>query len=474
MPYGSGLLFALWLLAPPSQPPAQVPTPPAADTAADAEYYFLLGRYLEGNGKLDDAVTALKQAIALAPRNAEPRAELAAFYARQDKAAESMAAAEDALTIDPQNREANRVLGTVLAALVEEGQPVRPGDDVSTYAPRAVKALEIARGNDGTEELSVDLALARLYMRAHRPEDAVPPLRQIFLENPGFVQGALLLAQAQQASGKSADALATVGTVLREDPSQVRARILQAEIQEEQHQWKDAAESWKQAQELMPTNGDLAARRSMALLNSGEIDAAESAARAAKAANPKDVRVLYVLGVTLEARNAFDEALPVLEQATQLAPDNTAILYQYGSALDRTGRTADAEKVFRGIIGKNPKNADALNYLGYMLAEGGGALDEAVSLIQRALQVQPENPSFLDSLGWAYFRQGKLDLADSPLTAAAQKEPKNSVIQDHLGDLRLAQRRKSEAVAAWERALSGDGASIDRARIEKKISDARR
>ena len=473
MPCGSGLL-AFWLLTSAGLTTPQTPAPAAADTSADAEYYFLLGRHLEGSGKLDEALAALKQAITLAPKNAEPRAELAAFYARQDKAAESLTAAEDALKIDPQNREANRVLGSVLAALVEDGQPARPGDDVSAYAPRAIAALEIARGTDSTEELSVDLALARLYMRAHRPSDAIAPLHRIFLENPGFIQGALMLAQAQQASGKSADALATLHTVLSEDPSQVRAQILQAEIQEQQRQWKDAAESWKQAQELAPTNADIAARRSMALLNAGDMDGAESAARAAKAANPNDVRVLYVLGVALEARNAFDDALPVLEQASRLAPDNASILFQYGGALDRTGHRADAENVFRGIIQKNPKNAAALNYLGYMLADSGQSLKEAIGLIQRALDVEPENASFLDSLGWAYFRQGKFDLADRPLTTAADKEPKNSVIQDHLGDLRLAQRRKGEAVAAWQRALSGDGQAIDRARIQKKISDAQR
>jgi tetratricopeptide (TPR) repeat protein len=474
MPFGSGLL-ALWLVTSAGlAEQAQPPSAPDAAHAPDAEYYFLLGRYFEGAGKLDEAVAALKQAIALAPTLAEPRAELAAFYARQDKAADAVTAAEDALKVDPNNREANRVLGSVLAALVEDGQPARPGDDTSAYPDRAIKALEIAKGTDSTEELSVDLALARLYMRERRPADAIGPLHRIFLENPGFVQGALLLAQAQQASGRTDDALATIESVLTDDPSQARARVLQAEILEQQRRWKDAAESWKQAQELVPANGDIAARRAIALLNSGDMAAAESAARAAKASNPGDVRVLYVLGVALQARNAFDEALPVLEDAARRAPDNGAIQYQYSAALDRAGRKADAEKVLRGVIDKNPEDASALNYLGYMLAENNTSLDEAVGYIQRALKTDPENPSFLDSLGWAYFRQGKLDLADHPLTAAAAKEPKNSVIQDHLGDLRLAQRRTAEAVAAWQRALAGDGDSIDRARIQKKISDAQR
>ena len=119
------------------------------------------------------------------------------------------------------------------------------------------------------------------------------------------------------------------------------------------------------------------------------------------------------------------------------------------------------------------EDATALNYLGYMLAERGQRLDEAVALVQRALKLEPGNPSFLDSLGWAYYQQGKFDLADPPLTEAASKLPNNSVIQDHLGDLRFKQRRFSDATAAWQRALNGDGESIDRPAIEKKIIDAK-
>jgi tetratricopeptide (TPR) repeat protein len=465
---GSALL-ALWLAA----VSPQAAQPPAPGGAPDAEYYFLVGRHLEGEGRLDDAVTALKRAIELAPKNAEPQAELAALYARQDKAGEAVDAAEAALAIDPKNREANRILGTVLAALAEQRQPAHPGDDVSAYPRRAIAALEIARG-DGTGDLSIDLALARLYMQARRPADAVPLLRRILLENPQYTEGALLLAQAQQAADAPADALATIDAVLAQDPSIVRARVLQAQIREQQHQWTEAAESWKAAQELLPSNTEVAARRAMALLNSGDAAAAEDAARTLRAANPQDVRGLYVLGVALESQARFAEALPVLEEAARRAPDNTAILYQYSAALDRSGRQADAEKSLRAIIARDPLDANALNYLGYMLAERGSSLDEAVQLIERALKIDPDNPSFLDSLGWAYVRQGKLDLADRPLTTAAERQPKNSVIQDHLGDLRIKQQRTAEAVAAWQRALDGDGESIDRARIEKKISDARR
>ena len=98
-----------------------------------------------------------------------------------------------------------------------------------------------------------------------------------------------------------------------------------------------------------------------------------------------------------------------------------------------------------------------------MFAERGEHLDEAVDLIQRALKIDPGNGSFLDSLGWAYFKQRKYDLAHPPLAQAAEQLPANSVVQDHLGDTLDALGRRAEAVTAWQRALAGDR-DVDRRR----------
>jgi tetratricopeptide (TPR) repeat protein len=182
--------------------------------------------------------------------------------------------------------------------------------------------------------------------------------------------------------------------------------------------------------------------------------------------------VLLIQGYS--TANKHKEALAAAEKARAKFPQDTTVLYQLGAALDRAGRDAESEKMFRDVIARDPLDAGALNYLGYMLAEHGRSLDEAASLIQRALEIEPDNPSYLDSLGWAYVQQGKLDLADAPLTAAAEKLPRNSVIQDHLGDLRLKQGRHADAIVAWQKALAGDGDSIEPAKIQKKIDAARK
>jgi Flp pilus assembly protein TadD len=141
--------------------------------------------------------------------------------------------------------------------------------------------------------------------------------------------------------------------------------------------------------------------------------------------------------------------------------------------LQDKGDVKGAERTLRELIAHDADDANALNSLGYMLAERGERLDEAVELLKRALKIEPDNPSYLDSLGWAYFQQGRLDLADEPLTRAAERLTESSVVQDHLGDLRFKQQRFGDAAAAWERALAGDGQSIDREAIEKKLREAR-
>jgi len=94
--------------------------------------------------------------------------------------------------------------------------------------------------------------------------------------------------------------------------------------------------------------------------------------------------------------------------------------------------------------------------------------------VRRALEKDPDNGAFLDSLGWAYYRRGDLGEAQKYLAAAAEQMPDNSEVLDHLGDLRARQGQLQDAIQAWTRALAGDGNDIDRGAIERKVQDARR
>jgi tetratricopeptide (TPR) repeat protein len=163
----------------------------------------------------------------------------------------------------------------------------------------------------------------------------------------------------------------------------------------------------------------------------------------------------------------------VLQEAAVRFPSETAITFELGATFEKQRRYSDAEAAFRQVLSVNPAHAPALNYLGYMLADRGERLTESVDLIKRALAVEPQNGSYLDSLGWAYYKDGNLELAEQHLKQAAERLVTNSVVQDHYGDVLFRLGRLDEAIAAWNRALQGDADDVDLSAIDQKIRSAR-
>ena len=204
----------------------------------------------------------------------------------------------------------------------------------------------------------------------------------------------------------------------------------------------------------------------------GSVDDAVSLLERARARYENEPIAHVALAGLYSQHDRVDEAVGVLRAAEERFPDNTLILFQLGAVFERGRRFEEAEGAFRRVLEQDPDDAQTLNYLGYMLAERGERLDESVDLIRRALELDPHNGAYLDSLGWAYFKQDELELAESPLRAASDQLPRNSVVQDHMGDLLFRFERYAEAIDAWERALAGDREGVDAAALEAKIRDA--
>jgi tetratricopeptide (TPR) repeat protein len=106
------------------------------------------------------------------------------------------------------------------------------------------------------------------------------------------------------------------------------------------------------------------------------------------------------------------------------------------------------------VLANDPQNSMTLNYLGYMLADRGVKLEEALGLIKKAVELEPSNGAYLDSLGWAYYRLGKYDQAEEQLVKASQRIGTDPTVHDHLGDVYQKTGRLKLAVAHWERAVA--------------------
>ena len=204
-----------------------------------------------------------------------------------------------------------------------------------------------------------------------------------------------------------------------------------------------------------------------------QFDKAIAMLRQARALSPNEPLVEIRLARSQQEAGKGDDAIKTLQAAVAKFPKEPAVKLSLASMLERERKFSDAETIFRQMIAEDPNNSDALNSLGYMLAERGQKLDEAVALVERALAIEPGNGAYLDSLGWAYYKQNRLDQAEAPLREAAAQLPTVSVIQDHLGDLLNKRGLLDEAIAAWQKALDGDGDSISRSDIDDKIKSAR-
>lgn len=463
-----------------------------------AEAAYLLAQAQMGSGDLEGAATSLDTVIGIEPRFSRAlidRADVAMRQRRWDDAAAAFAKAAEALPDNPDlklrqaaalMRGGRHAAARDVLAGVEKSQP---GDarvqfllvdvdrslrdfDGAERAARRVIALEPDRASgyhalaqvlaDRREHREVVDALVPALQRLEAKEDArsLVSLRVSLgvsqLQLRDFDAGIAQIDRARKDAGPDAGL----------DALRVQARL-------EANRLPEALALATEARRAEPDSLRLLGLEAEARLRSGDRDRAFALYQEAidKDSADADAHIAFS-GLLLEARE-FKRAESVLTAARTRFPAETSIPFQLGAVFEEQERYEDAERAFRDALVIDPKHAPTLNYLGYMLAEHSRKLDEAVKLLTEAVALDPYNGSYLDSLGWAYFKSGAYDRAKTYLMRAGEQMPRNSVIQDHVGDLLAAMNDHAGAVAAWQRALEGDGRSIERSVIEKKIEKAR-
>jgi tetratricopeptide (TPR) repeat protein len=460
----------------------------------------MLAEAYAGAGRSADAITWLEQRTENDPRMLPT---LADFYERERRYADAAAVYGRLLERNPRSTELKT---RYAAALLNAG-----GHDNLTKARDTLNDLV---GSRGTEARPLYL-LAQAQRRLGDYKEAEATARRVIALNKNSPWGYYALAEtleARHAYQAVVDELAPVVAEFKgktADPS-FDVSILLPHLgfaYQELGQHDKAIATFEEARKQSPDDPAVASYLIEANLAAKKYTAAADAAKAAVAQNPDDLRLLRLQAQALRHTGKGDQGLAQLENAVKahsddplayisLAqaysdaekgaqavkvlqdaqakfPSNDQIAFELGTVFDKQQKFPEAEAAFRSVLARDPDNASALNYLGYMLAERGERLDESVDYLKKALQLEPDNGSFLDSLGWAYYKSDKLDLAEANLKRAADQLRTNSVIQDHYGDVLVKLGRYDDAITAYTRALNGDGDSIDKGDIDKKIKAAK-
>ncbi len=185
----------------------------------------------------------------------------------------------------------------------------------------------------------------------------------------------------------------------------------------------------------------------------GEVEQAREILNQLRSKSPDDAVALYLIEAQiLNEVGRADDAMNVFNTALEIYPDDKSLLYARGlQAVDR-GQLQLAEQDLRRIISADPEHADALNALGYTLANRTDRYEEALGYIERAYALKPEEPAILDSMGWVNYRLGHYEVARDYLRRALEKMD-DGEIAAHLGEVLWAMDRRTEAWAVWEAAM---------------------
>jgi tetratricopeptide (TPR) repeat protein len=225
-------------------------------------------------------------------------------------------------------------------------------------------------------------------------------------------------------------------------------------------QWSQATAAAKEAVQKMPEDRDLRMVLDAQLADTGEFDKAITDIRSLLKGGAEDREVYLRIGIIYTRGKRWSDALEALAKAQQLSskPEEKAYVdFLRGDLYQRQKMFDQAEGEFKKVLAvtapTDPQAAATLNYLGYMNADRGVKLDESLNFIKQALTLEPNNGAYLDSLGWAYFKLGKYDLAEENLTKAESHMGTDPTVQEHLGDLYQKTGRLKLAAAHWDRAV---------------------
>jgi tetratricopeptide (TPR) repeat protein len=377
---------------------------------------FLLGKGYFGLGLYDRAVDAFQQAVTDDPEYYDAWIEMGLTYEAQKNFIE-----------------AERIFSQLVESGIDNQQIVFRLVDLNLKLNNPDKSLAYVL--QYTDDLALTLEAANLFLNLSFYDHAAQLLDPLAAQKP-IPDNALFYLAILEYEG-------------RDDPEQALAYL-----------------------EAIPVNHPHHERslifRIHLLYQRGDKQEARKLCRTAMGLFPRQPEFHIIMAELFERDGEYAQALSVLEKAAGQWPDNATVVYRAGLVHDRMGDRAKAMDMMEQVIALHPEHADALNFLGYSLAEQGRDLERARLLIENALKIKPDNGFFVDSLAWVYYKQKKRKLAWQEIKRAVELTDTDPVIWEHYGDIARSLKLMAEARKGYQRSLElkGDNAAAVRSKLD--------
>jgi tetratricopeptide (TPR) repeat protein len=450
--------------------------------------FYSLGQALIREGKAAEAIAAISRAIYLNPDGK-------GYIQLLDDAFDEVESDDSAITevkrlvaTNPSNFNLTRLLARV------QSRAGKFDDAVATLN----NAITRVSKDDEANQEAFRLALAKTYTDALREKEAIAVYEDIlkmkgvgveFVSDPDFRQTAatalsqIVTLQKNLGQFKEADqTIARMRAVLGKDDDTADEENI--ELLRNQGMGNEALRLVRTMRQKSPNHLGYIIREAEILSDLDRVDESVALLRS-KLSEPNskpsrqslltDIDLHGIISSFYSQAKRGKEAVEASQQAFSIVTQNhlgfiPGVFYSLASAQEEAGDYKGAEDSLRKVLSAKPNDPTALNNLGYFFIERNERLEEAFEMIQRAVRIDPANSSFLDSLGWAYFKLGKLQEAERYLYEAARRSPFSATIQDHLGDVYNKLGKIESARAAWQRALKLTTPKDEQAKLKAKLN----
>lgn len=433
---------------------------------------LLVDLYIE-LGDLAQAIALLEKMLTDDPSNQSIRTDLARLYVHIDAPEKAVGLLQPVVeTGDISNYDLLKVFALACAESQNYNKAVEiynrylelfPGEFEASYnlalcyyrSGQFLLASEMLERMKSAGQMSLEVAelYTDVLKSQNRLQEAIALLEEIG-KNPQFEIGANIeIGQLFLSMGNPEKASQYLILAVTKAPNDRRATFFASVAFNELKQYSDALRMLENNLEDSPVSIASADLAIDILMNLGQTDAAIQIGERMLREKPKDARSYLISSRLYDAVAMKDKSIEILEQGAEMFPDlielNMALAYH----LEQSGDWRRAVEIAEKLHSSNSDSPELSNFIGYVLADRNVDLERALELIRSALAIEPENPAFIDSLAWVYFRMGNIGEAYTEIHRAVKALPDDPVVIEHLVMICLANGDVTEAKTVLDDAL---------------------
>ena len=421
----------------------------------------LAGSY-EGAGKIEEAIGTLRKIVTLAPNDQNSLYSLISKLTSRERYYEAMELQKRICQLEPQNEIALTTLASYAMRAGRHDQAIEAYKKASELNPKAGLPYH---------------GLGAAYFVSGSYEKALESFKQALTVEPTYRQAYRVqyeIGRTSLALGRRAEAIEALQKSVELNPRFAEGYISIAGLNHSTSDFEQAEAMLKKALAVAPTNATALDALGEVYSHVGRLQEGEKFLRDSINANPEFETAHFTLAANLLLQKKTAEADVAMTEVLKTRVSGASAYLALGSLLSHLGDRAAGVIQLKHAYELDPNNHLLLNDLGYMMLEQNEKLDEALKMVQRAVDAQPSNGHYIDSLGWAYFKLGKYDLAEKYLLDAARRVTTSAEIREHIGDLYDKQGQAALAKGSWEQALTLYPSREQKERLRAKLAAATR